>query len=120
MKIRNGFVSNSSSSSFLLVLQPSQRCACCGLLAPDFISKLDDIQQSRGYSHDTCINAIGREGILHYLRSSANTELIELVRTTSIHPDEQFAYVNIGYHEKELNELINHSKDIRVLYREGD
>jgi hypothetical protein len=38
MKTRNGFVSNSSSTSFVIAAKKSEPCACCGYWAGDIIS----------------------------------------------------------------------------------
>jgi len=40
MKTRNGFVSNSSSSSFVIAVKEVKACSCCGLTPVDFMSTL--------------------------------------------------------------------------------
>jgi hypothetical protein len=40
MKIRNGFVSNSSSTCFLLAIIPGKKCETCGCDAMDFLDPL--------------------------------------------------------------------------------
>jgi hypothetical protein len=117
MKIRNGFVSNSSSSSFLVIIKPAKRCEYCGLKAPDLLSKM--AYATTTYSDDTRTIAIGKKDILHYLKPYHDNELVELVKAAVLQPDEELAYVAISYHDQELNELVNNSKEIQILHRAG-
>lgn len=41
MKIRTGFISNSSSTSFIIAINPSQRCEHCGRSDPSIIDLLE-------------------------------------------------------------------------------
>ena len=41
MKVRNGFVSNSSSSSFMIAIKKPQPCASCGCTPIDFLKELE-------------------------------------------------------------------------------
>lgn len=48
MKIRNGFVSNSSSSSFIVALNPKEKCPHCGRSSPNMI----DLIEKNTSNHD--------------------------------------------------------------------
>ena len=56
MKIRHGFVSNSSSSSYILEIKEKIKnvCPTCGRYDPHFTNMLE--QQSHLYYDDTCLN----------------------------------------------------------------
>ena len=63
MKTRNGFVSNSSSSSFVIAVKRNDRCVHCGRKDPDFIDEVE--KRSLGLVSDTAVADIGIEGILY-------------------------------------------------------
>lgn len=55
MKTRNGFVSNSSSTSFILAMEKEKPCACCGLSTHDifqFLSKFKPKKASSNWLSD--------------------------------------------------------------------
>ena len=56
MKIRNGFVSNSSSSSFIIAFNPKDQCPYCGRSSPNIVDLINQNTNCRCYSDDTQIN----------------------------------------------------------------
>jgi hypothetical protein len=65
MKIRNGFVSNSSSSSFLIAIKSTnEACPCCGRKDLDANAFLELIRNS--HNEDNVVNASG-DGINDYI-----------------------------------------------------
>ena len=64
MKIRNGFVSNSSSSSFVLAIRKSESCPHCGRKDLDIL-KL--IEESGSYDEESCIKSQGHKSVLKKL-----------------------------------------------------
>ena len=70
MKIRQGFVSNSSSSSFILEIISDENEACphCGRKDPDFIDLLD--KQSRMDDYETQTGEMDYIGVITELEKS--------------------------------------------------
>jgi hypothetical protein len=88
MKIRNGFVSNSSSSSFIVALNPKEKCPHCGRSSQNI---LDILESTNGYN-DT------------QLRWTDPTEYIEDLQ--------QEIYSN----KLDLEKLVNKSDNEDVVY----
>lgn len=55
MKIRNGFVSNSSSSSFVLAFKNPKKCTHCGSTPLDFFDLLSSALTKEGYGYNSDI-----------------------------------------------------------------
>jgi len=114
MKIRNGFVSNSSSSSFLIVFDKQYTAS----VYQDFGGK------KHNYSDETYINAIGHNDVIEefkdwyglngddawggggpddvarfYKRASQVAQHVEAGREVAI--------VNISYHDNDANDAID-------------
>ena len=114
MKVRQGFVSNSSSSSFLLEISPTNKCSHCGRSDPDLI---DLIKQIEGNDGETEIMAEGIEDVRNYLSDDTWSErLLNIVNNldTTIE-NKKIVYVSISYHNEALNDLIKTSPNIRII-----
>jgi len=62
MKSRNGFVSNSSSSSFIVAIRNLyDPCPTCGRSGNDFLKR---IEQASDYNDDYRVNGVGIEHVL--------------------------------------------------------
>jgi hypothetical protein len=122
MKIRTGFVSNSSSSSFLLYITPTKTCKHCGRKDPDI---LELIEKHRSYN-ETEIMARGKSDVLEYFNhpdrqkyeSEFYQSFIELSKKVSDSKGE-LAYVSVNNNDTELMELIETSKNIKILKNNG-
>jgi hypothetical protein len=111
MKIRNGFVSNSSSSSFILIVKKSEHCSVCGRSDPNFIDLIEK-SASFGDRHNRVVSRSMGRGIddlskvdwycfddeaLRYFRERLEKDKAQ------IESDEwEVAEVTISYHDEKL------------------
>lgn len=112
MKIRNSFVSNSSSSSFIIAYKPEafedlDPCPHCGFTAPNF---LDEVNDSR--DGDTCF-----ENLEEALNWEDNPEL-EVAVKDYLNNGYIVQALDLSYHDRDLNrlftKLINNGKIILI------
>lgn len=71
MKVRSGFVSNSSSSSFVIAIRKQEPCECCGRTDPDF---LEAVTAAGNYDADSEVCADTREEVLDYLKEAVEDD----------------------------------------------
>jgi hypothetical protein len=111
MKFRSGFVSNSSSSSFIIAQKMSGYCEHCGRSDPDIFSILRDSSCEDNNAFEEWRDNIFMDDL------SAE----ELAKIESFEEKEGFKvfYVEISYHDQSMNDLIQKSKDIEILYDFG-
>ncbi len=109
MKTRNGFVSNSSSSSFIIALKSNNNpCPTCGRKDLDF---LDMIKKVNPYSDDNKVDAVGEEEILHYYKREAfyydDNSINELKAKMDKYSDKEWklAAISISYHDEILRQM---------------
>lgn len=104
MKTRNGFVSNSSSSSFVIAVKESKKCKHCGHKKHTI---LDSIRHATEFSYDTGIDAEGLKEVLNWYGEDFNDENDEVVwrklkEYQKKHPKETLAAVHISNHDERL------------------
>ena len=112
MKIRDGFVSNSSSSSFVILLKKeSDKCELCGRSDPNFINLLENSGSSQN-----SVLAIGEEDVLNELGCwYTSDELQTLDKEICGYVDQiksgewDVAYIKISNHAQDLLKLLNSS-----------
>ena len=99
MKTRNSFVSNSSSSSFVIAYKPEtfenlEPCPHCGYAAPNFLDEVNDSRDSDTYLSEPTA----------YLEWEENPEFEAAVKT---HQEDGYTVqaLELSYHDRFLNEL---------------
>lgn len=120
MKIRNGFVSNSSSSSFLIVCKSTERCPHCGRSDPNFL----DILPTDNCGDDSYLRARGFDDVTSYIKGNfslevnkwTNAEKAErqkeeynesVERIKSACDKGEVAYISISHHDHALEEIFD-------------
>lgn len=120
MKIRLGFVSNSSSSSFIIAFKkPSEKpCPTCGhkdVSIVDLINTTNDGESEVG--------GIGYKEVLRYMNESywgdsTQNEFLN-VRKEMLKLKKEgydFAELAVSYHNETLNELLNNHSGVKILW----
>ena len=111
MKIRNGFISNSSSSSFIVAIDISKNrpCKCCGRTDPNFI---DAVNRSSASFDDNDVNADGYKNVVHYINEMEYSEQEWKDKiTTKLKPyknEKKWKVVDIrlSYHDETLSIML--------------
>jgi len=125
MKIRNGFVSNSSSSSFIVAIKKNaNECPCCGRSDPNI---LDAIRNGERSFSDTCIESTGRNGVLAYADKIGEwdqAEAQEIRKEVAQYDDAEWelAVFDLSYHDETLKEIIKNAETactMIVLHKGG-
>ena len=118
MKIRSGFVSNSSSSSFVIGFKVDMLCKHCGRKDPDIISL---IENASNFNDDNSVSAVGFDEVMTYLDSGYGSQEIDDVQSYHVtHPDDTVAIVNISYHDEALRSMLFDSKSIHIIVNNGE
>ena len=109
MKVRAGFVSNSSSSSFVIAFKKGEKCPTCGRSGEDLVSLFP--KERTGYCDDTRLNASSYEEVMNYVRCNYYDDEKEkaLNHIEDFHkrnPDFDFIACTVSYHDEMLNDLM--------------
>ena len=119
MKTRESLISNSSSSSFVIVYSTGKKCKCCGRGDPD----LSDMINDNNYSQNK-VQAKGKEKVIKCLRATYGImdEFEAIIKEIEKLPDDmEVIWCDISYHDTGLNDVVNKNDGVgkfKVLYRD--
>lgn len=117
MKVRNGFVSNSSSSSYLIAFERD--------IEEDVLREMFD-PTGRSSGDGTYVKAYGIDDVMHFVKLWYIYDLmhkegrIYLYKLCSkiakqIDSGKNVAWVNISHHNEQAHDIMNHSDNMEVL-----
>jgi hypothetical protein len=103
MKTRNGLVSNSSSSSFIVAYKPEEKCKCCGRGNPDLIQI---IEQKATANDDYQVYATDKLNIINSLKVHYYEKKDIIDKINKIDDDLTIVYFRISHHDTDLIDRI--------------
>jgi hypothetical protein len=109
MKVRNGFVSNSSSSSYIIAVKSLfEPCPTCGRSGSDFLRM---IEASNNYNDDNNVRCVGAEHILWWLKdddwTTPDQDLIKKVEEYNGNKEWTLARISLSYHNEQLKDELD-------------
>lgn len=123
MKIRNGFVSNSSSSSFIVHIKKEPKCPHCGR---EDLDLTEVISQTKEYD-STYMETMNKEATIKRVkewvgdyddedkqRINGYVEKIKAIKGKG-----QFAYIRVDNCDSVTSELIKNSPGVTIIMRDN-
>ncbi len=121
MKIRAGFVSNSSSSSYILAYKQGNTCAHCGRSDIDVAAVFRD--KTRDYGDDTYIRAEGVQAVIEKLKEEYEDEISYSRDTEEDREYKQRQFVKFASHSSKIAKFVDQGYNImyiNVAYSDGE
>ena len=125
MKIRHGFVSNSSSSSFIIAYRGSKPCSHCGRSDHDLKNAIEQATMSN--YDDNELYADGLDETIAYLEKEEmyldpdeKNKMIKELR--EVPKDMHIIYFKVSMHDDLIHNLIGNiekSNSGKIIWREG-
>ena len=124
MKNRKGFVSNSSSSSFILAIKKdASKCEHCGREDIDFLQLVRDAGES---DYESSINEVGAEGVIYDIKNDWCDDddkkfVIDKIEDKNRDKTYQIVSISISYHNAVLNKILKgmvESGSLEILYED--
>lgn len=123
MKTRNSLVSNSSSTSFIVVYKIHDKCKCCGR-GSDHLK--DKIERLSVHDSDNEVYADTIEGVKQYINdnwydSENKTEMLKKIDDVVLTDDMIILYCSVNFHNEDIIEEVESIEKLggSILYR-GD
>jgi predicted DsbA family dithiol-disulfide isomerase len=130
MKQRNGFVSNSSSSSFVVAIkkQDDEVCPHCGRGIPNLLKAIEEKER---YGGETELEGTGIDAVLEYVDEMRkyddddyHKDEADRIRkkAATYGNDWELAVFYVSYHDEFINQMIKEMKaagTIEILDEEG-